>query len=154
MRIPSILFSAFPSVLVTAALAGCAVGPDAIDDESVEQAASAAASGRRPHVLVANSRGGNVVGFAENGAPLGDFIPAGRGGLSDPDTVIRGPDGRLYVSSGAEVANLFIPQPEPSPSGGAASKHRQRRRGCSGCLANVINHGREHPDRRRCAERT
>jgi hypothetical protein len=59
-------------------------------------------------VRVANSRGDNIVGFAENGASLGDFIPPGRGGLSDPDTVILGPDGRLYVSSGAEVANSAV----------------------------------------------
>lgn len=59
-------------------------------------------------MLVANSRGDNIVGFAENGASLGDFIPPGGGGLSDPDTVILGPDGRLYVSSGAEVASSAV----------------------------------------------
>jgi hypothetical protein len=33
MHIRSILFPVFPPILVTAALAGCAVGPDAIDDD-------------------------------------------------------------------------------------------------------------------------
>lgn len=108
MHIRSILFPVFPPILVTAALAGCAVGPDAIDDDSVEQAASAAPNVRRPHVLVANSRGDNIIGFAENGAPLGDFIPPGHGGLADPDTMILGPDDRLYVSSGAELANSAV----------------------------------------------
>lgn len=74
MHIRSILFPVFPPILVTAALAGCAVGPDAIDDDSVEQAASAAPNGRRPHVLVANSRGDNIIGFAENGAPSPSLV--------------------------------------------------------------------------------
>jgi len=95
------------SILVAAALVGCATEPDALatDDADLSSAsadARAARPGRRPHLLVANSRGDNIVGFSESGAPLGDFIPAGRGGLSDPDTVILGPDGKLYVSSGAE----------------------------------------------------
>jgi sugar lactone lactonase YvrE len=101
MPIRSILFPVVPSILV-AAVAGCAVEPGAVDDESVQRAASAAPVRHRPHVLVANSRGDNIVGYAEDGAPLGDFIPPGRDGLDDPDTMLIGPDHRLYVTSGAE----------------------------------------------------
>jgi sugar lactone lactonase YvrE len=107
MPIRSILFPVVPSILL-AAVAGCAVEPGAVDDESVQRAASAAPVQHRPHVLVANSRGDNIVGYAEDGAPLGDFIPPGRDGLDDPDTMLIGPDHRLYVTSGAEPASSAV----------------------------------------------
>ena len=107
MPIRSILFPVVPAILV-AAVAGCAVEPGAVDGESVQRAASAASVHDRLHVLVANSRGDNIVGYAEDGAPLGDFIPPGRGGLDDPDTMIIGPDHRLYVTSGAEPGTSAV----------------------------------------------
>jgi hypothetical protein len=91
MSIWSILSPVVPPILV-AAIAGCAVEPSVMDDESVQRAASAAPVRHRPHVLVANSRGDNIVGYAQDGAPLGDFIPPGRGGIDDPDTMLIGPD--------------------------------------------------------------
>jgi hypothetical protein len=51
-------------------------------------------------LLVGNTRGDSVSSFnAQSGAYLGDFISAGSGGLKDPDTLLYGPDGNLYVSS-------------------------------------------------------
>jgi hypothetical protein len=51
-------------------------------------------------LLVGNTRGDSVSSFnAVSGAYLGDFITAGSGGLKDPDTLLYGPDGNLYVSS-------------------------------------------------------
>lgn len=102
----SVLFPVVPWFLVSAAIAGCAVESD-VADESTEQAASALL-GHRPRVLVANSRGNNIVAYTENGASLGELIPVGRGGLADPDTMIIGPDRRLYVTSGAEVTNSAV----------------------------------------------
>ncbi|GAB4211247.1 MAG: hypothetical protein OHK0012_03360 [Synechococcales cyanobacterium] len=64
------------------------------------------------NLLVGNTRGNNVVRFdIDTGAFIGEFIPAGSGGLSDPDTLLLGPDangdGRsdLYVASGALPGN-------------------------------------------------
>lgn len=107
MRIRSILFTVVPQILVAAAAAGCAIEADALGDEPLD-VASAASFGRRPHVLVANSRGDNIVAYADNGALLGDFIPPGRGGLDDPDSMIIGPDHQLYVTSGAEPASSAV----------------------------------------------
>jgi len=57
--------------------------------------------------LVGNSRGNNVLRFDGNsGNFLGEFIPPGSGGLSNPDTIVFGPDGNgddksdIYVASG------------------------------------------------------
>lgn len=52
-------------------------------------------------LLVANTRGGNnVVAFDEiSGQYLGEFISS-TSGLEEPDTLLYGPDGNLYVSSG------------------------------------------------------
>lgn len=62
-----------------------------------------------PRVLVGNSRGDNVVAYSQlGGLPLGEFIPAGRGGLHDPDDLAIGPDGKLYVSSGADPETSAI----------------------------------------------
>lgn len=62
-----------------------------------------------PRVLVGNSRGNNIVAYSQaGGLPLGEFIPAGRGGLTDPDDLAIGPDGKLYVSSGADPETSAI----------------------------------------------
>jgi sugar lactone lactonase YvrE len=107
MILRSILLPVVSWILVTAAIVGCAVDPEASDAVRTERVASEAAAGR-PRVLVANSRGDNIVAFAENGAPRGDFIHPGGGGLDEPDTMIIGPDGRLYVSSGPGLADSAV----------------------------------------------
>ena len=51
-------------------------------------------------VLISNTSGNNIVEFDETtGAFLGEFI-APFAGFESPDTLIYGPDGNLYVSSG------------------------------------------------------
>ena len=108
MPIRSILRPVVLWILVPAAATGCAAEPCAIDKMAVERVASDAPPGHRRHVLVANSRGDNIVAYAANGAALGDFIPPGRGGLADPDSMLIGPDHRLYVTSGAELASSAV----------------------------------------------
>jgi len=62
--------------------------------------------------LVGNSRGNNVLRFdGKTGNFLGEFITAGSGGLSNPDTIIFGPDGNgdgksdIYIASGDKAGN-------------------------------------------------
>jgi sugar lactone lactonase YvrE len=62
--------------------------------------------------LVGNSRGNNVMRFDGNtGNLLGEFIPAGSGGLSSPDTIVFGPDGNgdgksdIYIANGDKPGN-------------------------------------------------
>jgi sugar lactone lactonase YvrE len=66
--------------------------------------------------LVGNSRGNNVLRFDGNtGNFIGEFIPPGSGGLSNPDTIVFGPDGNgddksdIYVSSGDKPGNSAEP---------------------------------------------
>ena len=66
--------------------------------------------------LVGNSRGNNVLRFDGNtGNFLGEFIPPGSGGLSNPDTIVFGPDGNgddksdIYVASGDKPGNSAEP---------------------------------------------
>ncbi|MEG4009623.1 NHL repeat-containing protein [Microcoleus sp. Pol11C1] len=66
--------------------------------------------------LVGNSRGNNVLRFDGNtGNFLGEFIAPGSGGLSNPDTIVFGPDGNgddksdIYVSSGDQPGNSGEP---------------------------------------------
>lgn len=63
----------------------------------------------RAVLLVSNSRGNNVVKIDEQtGEVLGDFISAGSGGLVAPDSLVVGPDGALYVSSGDSPENSAV----------------------------------------------
>ena len=66
--------------------------------------------------LVSNSRGNNVLRFDGNtGNYLGEFIPPGRGGLSNPDQIVFGPDGNgddksdIYIASGDKPENSGEP---------------------------------------------
>ncbi|WP_445250557.1 NHL repeat-containing protein [Microcoleus sp. OTE_8_concoct_300] len=66
--------------------------------------------------LVSNSRGNNVLRFDGNtGNFLGEFIPPGSGGLSNPDQIVFGPDGNgddksdIYVASGDKPGNSGEP---------------------------------------------
>jgi sugar lactone lactonase YvrE len=66
--------------------------------------------------LVGNTRGNNVLRFDGNtGNYLGEFIPPGSGGLSNPDTIVFGPDGNgddkpdIYVASGDKPGNSAEP---------------------------------------------
>jgi sugar lactone lactonase YvrE len=66
--------------------------------------------------LVGNSRGNNVLRFDGNtGNYLGEFISPGSGGLSNPDTIVFGPDGNgddksdIYVASGDKPGNSAEP---------------------------------------------
>ncbi|MEG5050193.1 MULTISPECIES: hypothetical protein [unclassified Microcoleus] len=66
--------------------------------------------------LVGNSRGNNVLRFDGNtGNFLGEFISPGSGGLSNPDTIVFGPDGNgddksdIYVASGEKPGNSGEP---------------------------------------------
>src|SRR4028118_1478278 len=66
--------------------------------------------------LVGNSRGNNVLQFDGNtGNFLGEFISPGSGGLSNPDTIVFGPDGNgddksdIYVASGDKPGNSAEP---------------------------------------------
>jgi sugar lactone lactonase YvrE/DNA-directed RNA polymerase subunit L len=66
--------------------------------------------------LVGNSMGNNVLRFDGNtGNYLGEFISPGSGGLSNPDTIVFGPDGNgddksdIYVASGDKPGNSAEP---------------------------------------------
>ena len=55
----------------------------------------------RAVLLVGSSGDDAVVAFDEHsGRSLGEFVSPGSGGLSEPDSMSWGPDGRLYISSG------------------------------------------------------
>ena len=62
-----------------------------------------------PQLLVANTRGNNVVSLDRaTGAFTREFIAAKSGGLSDPDDLTFGPDGNLYVSSGSNTTGQIL----------------------------------------------
>ncbi len=54
------------------------------------------ASGR---ILVASSGNNRIVELARDGSVVGDFVPAGSGGLADPSAIEFGPNGSVYVTS-------------------------------------------------------
>src|SRR5687768_10323729 len=60
-------------------------------------------------LLITNTEADNVVAYSQfSGRYLGVFIPRDRGGLEHPDTMVIGPDDRLYISSGTTVENSAI----------------------------------------------
>ncbi|MBL9141443.1 MAG: hypothetical protein JNK53_06205 [Phycisphaerae bacterium] len=50
-------------------------------------------------ILIASSGNHRIVELARDGSVVGDFVPAGSGGLSDPSAIEFGPDGNVYVTS-------------------------------------------------------
>lgn len=85
--------------LFALALVGCADGGDLEATTSLSQEAHAGS--RQPRLLLSTSRGNSVVELDQSGrrAPR-VLVPSGSGGLEDPDAMVIGPDGKLYVSSG------------------------------------------------------
>jgi len=68
----------------------------------------------QPHLLVANTTGSNIVAYSQSGGRyLGEFISAGAGGLTDPDSMVIGPDGMLYISSGVSLEGSAILRFDP-----------------------------------------
>lgn len=86
------------TILLGLALGACTQGAE-VGASSGELAATGAAG--EPRLLLSTSRGNSVVELAQSGrgAPR-VLVPAGSGGLEDPDAMVLGPDGKLYVSSG------------------------------------------------------
>lgn len=65
-------------------------------------------------VLAANSRGNNILRYDQNvGRFLGELVAPGAGGLFHPDTMIIGPGGKLFVSSGDMLTNSAILRFDP-----------------------------------------
>ena len=63
----------------------------------------------KPALLVGNTRGDSIsLCDQESGAYLREFVPAGSGGLKDPDFMLLHDDGFLYVSSGREPDDSAI----------------------------------------------
>jgi sugar lactone lactonase YvrE len=81
-----------------------AAPPDVAAMQSVAQDITGKAA-----VLVANTRGDNILRYDQNtGEFFGEHVAPGAGGLVHPDTLILGPDGKLYVSSGETLAGSAI----------------------------------------------
>ena len=62
-------------------------------------------------LLITNTEADNVVAYSQvfsGEIPFGVFISTGTGGLDSPDTMVIGPDGRLYISSGTTPTNSAI----------------------------------------------
>ena len=63
----------------------------------------------KPGLLIGNTRGDSISLYdQETGAYLRDFVPAGSGGLKDPDFMLLHDDGFLYVGSGREPDDSAI----------------------------------------------
>lgn len=73
----------------------------------------AAAQPNKHRLLLTNTAADNVVAYDRNtGAFLGEFIGAGAG-LDSPDSMIIGPDGMLYISTGTTLANSAVLRFDP-----------------------------------------
>ena len=71
-------------------------------------------SAAEPRLLLTNTAASNVVAYSQStGNFLGELIPAGTGGIDDPDTLTLGPDGMLYVSSGTTIATSAVLRFDP-----------------------------------------
>ena len=70
-------------------------------------ALSAGASGAAT-LLVGNTRGDDVVLVDTVAQTISSFIAAGAGGLTSPDDITVGPDGKLYVSSGTNTGGAIL----------------------------------------------
>ncbi|MBD2539661.1 PEP-CTERM sorting domain-containing protein [Coleofasciculus sp. FACHB-SPT36] len=67
------------------------------------------ASGADAALLIGNTKTNNVVRYDDKtGKFLGDFIAPGSGGLSNPDDLVFGPDGNLYISSGSSSTGQIL----------------------------------------------
>ena len=65
-------------------------------------------------LLLTNTAASNVVAYdSHTGAFLGELIAAGTGGIDDPDSMVIGPDGMLYISSGTTLANSAVLRFDP-----------------------------------------
>lgn len=91
---------------------GCDDGTTSTTSSSSSSGSSTSSSGgdlTPASILVSNSRGDDIVRYAQDtGAFVDVFIPKGTGGLFHPDTMIIGPDGALYISSGDTPATSAI----------------------------------------------
>ncbi len=90
--------------ILAALLPGCGDDTTGGTTSSNSNGSSSSSSGGEPTqatVLVSNSRGDDIVRYAQDtGAFVDVLVPKGTGGLFHPDTMVIGPDGALYVSSG------------------------------------------------------
>ncbi len=65
--------------------------------------------GKEAQALVANSRGNNILRYDQRaGRFSGELVAPGVGGLFHPDTMIIGPRGKLFVSSGDTLTDSAI----------------------------------------------
>ncbi len=66
-------------------------------------------------LLVANSSGNNIVAYTQHsGRYLGELVAPGVGGLDHPDSMVIGPDGMLYVSSGVSERDSAVLRFDPN----------------------------------------
>ena len=87
--------------LLSLALVACTDDGEPDLTASASQQASARSGSRAPRLLLSTSRGNSVVELSQSGSGAPRvLVPAGSGGLEDPDAMTIGPDGKLYVSSG------------------------------------------------------
>src|SRR5438128_1713648 len=68
----------------------------------------ASAPGMQAQLLVSKFYDNSVARYdLATGASLGDFVPAGSGGLNRPTSMTFGPDGNLYVSGGSSGVTRY-----------------------------------------------
>lgn len=102
-------FSSLPLLALSSFVLGaCANGEsEALFD--YEQSSAVSDGFREARLLVSTSRGNSVVELSQEGrGGLRVLVPSGSGGLEDPDAMVIGPDGALYVSSGHSVESSAV----------------------------------------------